>query len=65
MKKNEMKKYANQRGMSLSEYEKWLDLQLEISDFDSDEMPMDVAQHIADAYGLEQAEPEFFLEGEV
>jgi len=64
MKKNEMKKYANQRGMSLSEYEKWLDLQLESSDFDSDEIPMDVAQHIADAYGLEQAEPEFFLEEE-
>ena len=65
MSQDEMKKYADQRGMTLDEYKKWLDLQLEIFDFDSDENSPDVAKHIAAAYGLEQAGPEFFLDGEV
>jgi hypothetical protein len=65
MSRNEMKEYANQRGMSLIEYQKWLDLQLEFFDFDSDKISPDVAKHIAAVYGLEQAEPEFFLDGEV
>lgn len=64
MSRDEMKEYANQRGMSLSEYQKWLDLQHEFIDFDSDEISPDVAKHIAAVYGLEQAEPEFFLDEE-
>jgi len=64
MNRDEMKEYANQRGMNLIEYQKWLDLQLEFFDFDSDENSPDVARHIAAVYGFEQAEPEFFLEEE-
>lgn len=64
MSRDEMKKYADQRRMTLIEYKKWLDLQLELFDFDSDEISPDVARHIAAVYGFEQAEPEFFLEGD-
>ncbi|QBH15700.1 hypothetical protein DO021_17560 [Desulfobacter hydrogenophilus] len=64
MGQNEMKEYANQRGMTLAEYKKWLDLQLEFFDFDSAENSPDVAKHIAAVYGFEQAPPEFFLDGE-
>ena len=61
MNLHEMEKYANQRGMSLTDYKKWLDLQIENFDFDSDEIPEDVAKHIANVYGLELAEAEAFL----
>lgn len=64
MNRQNLQRYAAQRNMNLPDYQVWLDEQVAAIDFDSDQIPHDVATYAAYTFGAMEVTAEEMAEME-